>query len=320
MDRNLPGPEVRLRKGQLWYLFDLAVAAGIFLLVGKIYMDKKGAAVIGAKEKVKAEAEVDSKAGIVQADSVMQVALSSLAQARADSAADYAEYQHKKAVFEAGIADRQQIAANLDQLANQIFSMRDRSQEALQKSQEYEKDVTDRVDEISTLSSSASDAAGVLKTAEEERAEAARTLSDARRVRTYEPVGLFPDRSSLAVRKEVGSDKDLTDFHLQHVFLQKPAGDIGVDLGVGLGSGSWTASKQVGLLFSHPLIHRRLGLDFGAGYSVLTNNDGNNDSGAYASAGLRISPFYKERFHFGVGARAGQGEVLPYVGVVVGRR
>jgi hypothetical protein len=320
MERDLPGPEFRLKKGHLWYLFDLALAVVIFIFVGRLFMERKGAVIRAEKERLKAEAEAGVTAGLQQADSVMAVTLQTLSEMRADSAMQVGEYESKKAALESGFQERQKLGDELEKLSGQIFSMRDRSVEAQQRAQGYEKDVSNRGDEISTLQSNADETGKNLQTTEQERAEAARQLADARQTRSYEPVGMFPDRTGLAVGKLVGGDQELTHFELQHVFAKEAAGDIGVAVGVGLGSGNWSTSKQVGLLYTRQLIHRRLGLDVGAGYSVMVKEAGGNDTGAYASADLRFSPFYKERFHFGVGARAGQGEFLPYVGVMLGRR
>jgi hypothetical protein len=133
-------------------------------------------------------------------------------------------------------------------------------------------------------------------------------------------VGMFPDKSGLLVRRDVSESQDLTNVELQHNVWRPGALDVGVSLGFGLGSGDFTSSKQLGLVVTRPLLHRRLGLDFGAGYSVLTNHAGSDAGGGYASASLRLSPFYKERFHFGLGARADKENVLPFISVGVGRR
>jgi hypothetical protein len=318
--RDLPTPEFRLRPRHALYLIDLVVAAVLFVIVGRAFMDQKGSKVIAAKEKARAEAQVAGQKALAQADSVLAAQRALLESMRADSIQWFADYQTRGAKLQAGYAQKQMLSQSLEALSNQVFGMRDRSSEAVQKAQEYEKDVSERKDEIGSLSSQAHTADSTLKATEAQRQDAASKLDGAVRTRTYEPVGLFPDRSGLSVRQEISDKTDLTNFELQHVVRQGSMVDLGVSLGVGLGSGDRTASKQVGLILSRELIHRRLGLDFGAGYSLLSDRSGNDESGAYASAGIRYSPFYKERLHFGAGARAVQGEVLPYIGVTVGRR
>jgi len=321
MPRDLPTPQFRLRPIHALYLVDLAVAAVIFVIAGRIFMDHKGAAVLAAKEAERAKMHEAAELALAQADSAYAAQVARFQDMQQDSVRLVATYEQKRHALEAGFVDRQNLMANLDRLSGQVFNMRDRSHEASQRAQEYERDVSERRDEIEGLSERAAETDSALKSTRMQREQAAESLQVARETRTYEPVGLFPDKSSLAVRQEIGQNTDLTSFELQHVLQRRETVDLGVSLGVGLGTGGSTASsKQVGLLLSRELVHRRLGLDVSAGYSLLSDQTGTDESGAYAMAGLRYSPFYKERFHFGAGARAGHGEVMPYVGVTVGRR
>jgi hypothetical protein len=320
MPRDLPTPEFRLRPYHALYLVDLALAAVIFVVCGNLYMQKKGSVVLAAKDQERAAAQIAGQKAQLQADSVLAYQQGVLQKMRGDSIQWVADYLHRDEALKQGVTRWGSLKNSADQLSGQIFNMHDRSIEAIQKADEYEKDVSERRDEITSLSAQAATADSTLQTTQKQRSDAAQELSQAHETRTYEPVGLFPDKSSLAVRQEVNSKTQMTNFELQHVVTSAQSVDVGVSLGVGLGSGDRTASKQLGLLLSRELIHRRLGLDVGAGYSQMSNASGKNNSGAYASAGIRFSPFYKERLHFGAGARAVQGEILPYIGVTVGRR
>lgn len=321
MSRDLPTPEFRLRPAHLLYLVDLALAAVIFVAAGRAFMDHKGATVLAAKERERAQMEEQAQKAQVQADSALAATVQAVARMREDSVGWVATYLQKRGSLESGFAARQELTLKLQQLSDQVFGFRDRSQEAVQKSEGYQQDVAERKDEIAALATQVKTIDSTLQVTEAERTAAASKLQEAKVTRTYEPVGLFPDRSSLAVSQQIGSDREVTNFELQHVLQSNRELDLGVALGVGLGSGNSAAStKQVGLLLSRQLVHRRLGLDVGAGYSLLSDQEGKNESGAYASAGLRYSPFYKERLHFGAGARAGHGEVMPYIGITVGRR
>jgi hypothetical protein len=87
----------------------------------------------------------------------------------------------------------------------------------------------------------------------------------------------------------------VTGVQVQHLFRRwKPA--IWVSRWLRPRLGDRASSKQVGLLLSRTLIHRRFGLDFSAGLSHLTDDTGEGDAGAYAGAALRISPFYRSGF------------------------
>jgi hypothetical protein len=320
MERGLPAPQFRLRPRHLFYLVDLAVAAAVFVFVGRYYADHKAAIVRQKGEQQQALQQQESERQLVQADSVMTATQARLSAVKEDSVRKVQELETKKSALEQGFVERQQLAEKLFRLSDAVLNMRTQSEEEVSKANNYESDVATRRDEITSLTRKADESDSLLDAITGERYAAAETLKSAYEIRTVEPVGMFPERSSLTINREMAENDGLTRVELQQVLLRDRAVDLGLSVGVGLGSGDRAAAKEVGLLLSRPLIHRRLGLDFGAGYSVLTHEGGNAESGAFARAGLRVSPFYKERFHFGIGARADHGEVLPYVGVSVGRR
>jgi len=320
MDRGLPPPQFKLRPSHAFYLIDVVLAVVIFIFVGRYWVDHKGGALKARGAADQAAAQTEIQLELAQADSVMKATRDQVAAMRADSASRAEGLEHRKAILEQGFQDRQNLAQELGHLADAVLNMRNQSEEALTKVQGYQRDLTSRRDEIGALEKRANADDSLLAQTSAQRSSAAEGLRQAYDTRTYEPVGMFPDKSSLVLRREMGNNASLTNVEFQHVLVRDPRADVGVSLGLGLGSGDHTASKSLGLLLSRPLIHRRLGLDLGAGFSVLTSQDGSDEGGPYASAGLRLSPFYAERFHLGVGARAGHGEVQPYIGVVLGRR
>jgi hypothetical protein len=243
-----------------------------------------------------------------------------LAAMRADSVSWYQDYERRRGRLEAGFAERQSISGKVVQLAEVVQDMKSRTQEAMVRAEGYEKDVVDQRERIASLDDDSKTAAEKLDQTREQRQAAAERLREAYQDRTYEPVGVLPDHSGVAVKSEMASGDRLTSVELQRILTSQRAFDLGLALGVGVGSGDRSSSKELGVLVSRPLVHRRLGLDLAAGYENLTNDAGKNQGGAYAAAGLRYSPLYKERLHFGLGARASDGGVLPYVSIALGRR
>jgi hypothetical protein len=122
------------------------------------------------------------------------------------------------------------------------------------------------------------------------------------------------------LRRDVGDKIDLTNILLEHVLWNVGATDVGLSLGFGLGDAESSSNKEVALLLTRSLVHRRLGFDLAAGFAQITRSGGTDDNDAYASAGLRIAPFYRERLHLGLGARANNDEVVPFLGFSIGRR
>jgi hypothetical protein len=320
MQRGLPSAEFRLKKIHLFFLLDLVIAAGLFALTGNVYMSRRGDRVIAIEEQKRAEARLEFKELLSEADSVMAYQQQALASMRVDSVGWFQTYERMRAQLEAGFAERQTISGNVFQLAEIVQNMKSRTQEAIVQADGYEKDVTEQRERIGSLTDESTEFASKLDSTKVNRRQAAENLREAYADRTYEPVGYFPDRSGVAVKSEVTANERITSVEVQRVLTSRRAFDLGLALGVGVGSGDRASSKELGVLVSRPLVHRRLGMDLAAGYEHLTDEAGNNNGGAYAAAGLRYSPLYKERLHFGLGARASDGEVLPYISVSVGRR
>lgn len=319
-DQERPKFEFRPRPRHLLYLIDLAVLAGLFLLGAQIFRTTAGEKKLAEGARLREAAKASGSRLLEQADSVVVAAKSRQSAALADSAASSDDLLRRWAAFNAAIQEKNRVGQALNPMTDQVFDLRDRSTQETARVAEYRKELMGRRSDIVDLTAEAQDAARKLEESQKKHREAQEQLAMARRDRTFEPVGMFPDKSGLLLRRDVSADQELTNVELQHNVWKPGALDVGVSLGFGLGSGNLSSSKQLGLVLTRPLLHRRLGLDFGAGYSVLTSQAGADESGAYASASLRLSPFYKERFHFGLGARADRENVLPFVSVGVGRR
>jgi len=320
MERGLPTPQFRLQKSHAFYLLDLVLAALIIMLIGRVYRDKEVAKLQADFEQRMQAVELESRGMIAQADSVMDATVAAVAAMKADSASKVAELENRRLTLDQGFADRQRLAEQLFRLSDVVLDLRSQSESELARQQNYQVDVRSRREELDALVTRSEESESTLAATREAREDIAEKLRAARAERAHEPVGMFPDRSGVALRQEITDQEALTNVELQHVLVNRPQVDLGLALGVGLGSGDRATNKEVGLLLSRPLIHRRLGLDVSAGYSILSDEEGNDDNGAFARAGLRFSPFFRERFHLALGARAGQGDVLPYVGVALGRR
>jgi len=320
MQRGLPSAQFRLRKGHLFYLLDLAIAAILFMITGNLYMDARGNPKIAEKQQELQQARQSFVRKIAEADSVMAYKRGELEEMRADSLNWYRDYALKIQVAQQGFAERQTIADRVVLLSGQVQNLMAQAQQAVVDADSYEGDVQDKESTIGSLASDSEEHARKLEETRQARLTAAERLRDAYAARTHEPAGYFPDKSGVAVKSEVADTDRLTMVELQRVLTSNRNLDVGVALGVGIGSGDRSSSKQLGVLLSRPLVHRRLGLDVSAGYEHLTDDAGADQGGAYAAAGLRVSPLYKERLHFGLGTRVSDGEVLPYVSVAIGRR
>lgn len=319
-DEERPKFEFKPRPRHLLYLIDLAVIAGLFLLGAQIFRNTAGEKKLAEGARLREIAKANGSRLLEQADSVVVAARNRQTAAVADSAASSEDLARRWAAFNAAVQEKNRQGQAIIPLTNQVFDLRDRSTQERDKVAGYRRDLTGRRSDIKDLTRQAEEAASKLEESQKKDREAREQLANSRRDRTYEPVGMFPDESGLLVRRDVSAEQELTNVELQHDVWKPGPMDVGVSLGFGLGSGDFSSSKQLGLVVTRPLLHRRLGLDFGAGYSVLTSQAGADASGAYASAGLRYSPFYKERFHFGLGARADRENVLPFISVGVGRR
>jgi hypothetical protein len=319
-DQDRPKFEFKPRPRHLLYLVDLAVIAGLFLLGAHIFRTTAGEKKLAEGEQLRELAKQSGSRLLEQADSVVAATKVRLSRTVVDSTASVEELLRRRAALEAAYQDRTKLNQQLNPVTDQVFDLRERSTRETAKVAGYRKELAGRRSDIVDLTAQARDAARKLEESQRKNREAQEQLAMARRDRTYEPVGMFPDKSGLLLRRDVSADQELTNVELQHNVWRPGALDVGVSLGFGLGSGDFSSSKQLGLVLSRALMHRRVGLDLGAGYSVLTNQVGTDESGAYASASLRYSPFYKERVHFGLGARADRESVLPFVSVGVGRR
>jgi hypothetical protein len=319
-DDDRPKFEFKPRPRHLLYLVDLAVIAGLFLLGAYVFRTTAGEKKLAEGAHLRELAKASGSLLLAQADSVVAAAQGRLSRAEADSAASAADLSRRRADLVAAYQERERRNKLIYPLTDQVFDFRDRSTRETAKVVEYRKELAGRRSDIVDLTAQAEEAARRLAEAQGNDRRAQEQLAMSRRDRTYEPVGMFPDKSGVLVRRDVSEDQDLTNVELQHNVWKPGAMDLGVSLGFGLGSGNSASSKQLGLVLTRGLLHRRLGVDFGAGYSVLTNQAGSDAGGAYASASLRLSPFYKERFHFGLGARADKDNVLPFVSIGVGRR
>jgi hypothetical protein len=317
---ELPKPEFHLRKKHLWHILDVAVIAALFMGAGQIYLDTRGVKVSKQKEAERAAAQVEGAELLEQADSVVTATAGTLKTMLSDSTQSFGELQRMRAEFEGGLLRGQQLRTQIFPLSENVIAMRDRTQEALATAQGYERDVVSRESEIDSLRRRATSTEEVLASTRTEREQVAQNLYQARRAEAHDPTGRFPSKTGVMLRRDVSQNEGVTNLELQQVLWNPGGVDLGFALGVGVGSERTASNKEVGLLLTRPLIHRRLGLDFGAGYSVLTQQEGADKTGAFASAGLRLSPFYKERLHLGIGARARAGEVIPFLGVSIGRR
>lgn len=320
MDRGLPSPEFKLRPHHALFLVDLVIAVGIFYGVGKLYMDKKGTALLAEKEKTRVEAQVEGARLIAEADSVMQAGALRLEQMRADSVANLLELNRKRTVLQVEYAQRDSLAQNVFRISDVVQGLQGETQKSAAKVEEYESNVQQWSKEAEVKAAELEAKEKLLQETLARREEADQKLREAISMRTYEPASVLPERSGVVVQQEVAEGDRMTGVQFQHVVHGASTTDLGLAVGIGLGSGERASNKQVGLLLSRSLIHRRLGLDLSAGFSHMTDDAGNGDAGAYAGAALRYSPFYKERFHLSLGAEADHGEVLPFIGIGLGRR
>jgi hypothetical protein len=319
-DDEKPKFSFRPQWKHLIYLLDLAIIAALFLAGGWAFRTT-----VGEKKLLQGqrERELTHQKGVrlrAQADSVLTAEGARLQRGLADSVTWAQNLADRRARMEAAAALQQQINQALTPLVDQVFDFQYRATSALGEVRQYKEDLRARRKEVADLRAEAEEARQQLDEAQRRQQKASAQLARARNIRTQDPAGLFPDRSGLTLRQDISETRDLTNVEFQHSVWSPGRVDVGVSLGLGLGSGEVASAKQFGLVVTRPLIHRRLGLDLGAGYSVLSRSAGSDESGPYASASLRLSPFYRERFHVGLGARAAEEEVTPFVSVGVGRR
>lgn len=304
----------------LFHLIDLAVIAGLFYLGAWGFRTIVGEKKFAAGEQERLESREAGRRAQLQADSILAFERARMDSALVDSAMWAAEFQQRISYGAAMKAEQERINQGLYPLTDQVFDLQYRATTAQAEVRQYKEDLVARRATIADLRGQADHAARELAEAERRHQNSLGQLAQARSVRAYDPEGVFPDKSGLVLRQDLSDTDLLTNVAFQQNVWSPGLMDVGFSLGVGLGNQEVASSKEFGLLVTRPLIHRRLGLDLGAGYSVLTLPEGTDERGPYASASLRLSPFYSERFHLGVGARADQREFKPFVSIGVGRR
>jgi hypothetical protein len=310
----------RLRPRHAFLLVDLVVMAAIFYATGNVYMKMKGVDKIEKKRQERVLAQQEGARLIEQADSVVTATGVRLQEVTEDSTASLQELSRMRAEYEAQVQDAAALEQGIYRLSDVVLDMRSQADLATRDARQKEADVAGRQKEVDSLRATESQRRQEMTETQRAQETATQRLLAAQQKQAYDPKGMLPERTGLMVRRDVSSDNDLTNLLLQQTLWNPGELDVGLSLGFGLGSRDATSQKEVGLLMTRNLIHRRLGLDVGAGYSVLTEEGGTDENSPYASASLRLSPFYKERLHLGLGARANRDEVVPFLGVTLGRR
>lgn len=315
------GPKFSFRPSwkHLLHLIDLAVMVGLFLLGGYVFRTIVGEKKMAEAEELRLKNREAAAVAQVQADSILAVENSRLTVALADSASQAEDFANRRASLEYVAAEQQRVNQELHPLMEEVLDAQYQSTTALNSLRQYRDDIAQRRSRIADLESQAATALRELQEAQDRQQSAVTQLEQVRSLRAREPKGVFPDQAGVLVRQDVASEGALTSVEFQHNLWSPGILDVGLSLGLGLGSDD-ASSKEFGFVVTRPLIRRRLGLDLGAGYSVLTDPAGDDGTGAYALASLRLSPFYRERFHLGLGARAAQDEVTPFISVGLGRR
>ena len=304
----------------LLHLIDAAIIVGLFFLGAYIFRTAVGEKKLAAGEQLRVQRREDAAKAQVQADSILGAERQRLEVALGDSVGWAGELGRRRTGLEATVAEQQRVNQGLYALTDQVFDLQYRARTATDEVRQYREDMAARRTEMADLHTKADEAQRELSEAQTRNQIAGEQLAQARAVRVREPEGVFPDQSGLVVRQDISDTRLLTNVAFQHTLWSPGVTDVGVSLGLGLGSQDVASSKELGLLLTRNLIHRRLDLDLGAGYSVLTSPEGTDQTGAYATASLRFSPFFRERFHLGLGARAAQDEVTPFISVGVGRK
>jgi hypothetical protein len=320
-DDDTPREKFKLRPKHAFYLVDLAVLAIIFMVAGRMYVNSHGAKLIAAKEQERLAAQAQNAALLMQADSVATAAQATLEEMKAEHAQSVDELQRLKTQLEGDIPKTRQLEQGLFRLSDMVLDLRERSVVAGKEMKSRERSVNERKTEVDSLRTKSARSSEELDQRKAEYAGTTADLGQAKQSEAHDPKGMFPASTGVAVRRDMSASQDLTNLELQHLFYNAGMTDVGVSMAFGLGANDEVASnKEVGVLLTRPLIHRRLGLDLGAGFSQLSDTGGTDDNGAYASAALRLSPFYKQRLHIGLGARAGHGDVVPFLGFTIGRK
>ncbi len=310
----------RLRPGHAFLIVDLAILAGLFVLGGRVYMSKHGTFVLEEKRHQQAAIQIEGVERIQEADSVVAATEDRVAGALSDSARAIDNLRNLRDELDRRIAETQRLSQGIYRLSDVVLDMRRKAESAVRQAGQDHQNVQARISEVDSLRRTEQAARQQLVQTQSKKEEASERLARARAGEQYDPKGRFPLRTGLMVRRDMGDEFDTTNLLLQHVLWKRGRTDLGLSVGWGLGSEESTSNKELGLVFSRNLVHRRVGFDLSAGFSQLTHEQGEDDSGAYASAGLSVSPFYKERIHLGLGAKAFRDEVIPFLGLSLGRR
>ncbi len=317
---GLDGVGYQFKFAHLFYVVDLFLLFGLFTWGGQSYFETKGRPEIALTQQERTAVVEEAKRLAVQADSVVAASRLMLEQARQDSVAAALELDRKRAAIEVGYQEIQEEQAKTVAIGSGLYELRQSAETNVIAAENYDAELKARESEIVRTDSAAVAAEKKLQMAKLELGKTSEELQVAHSTVAYEPHSRFPTRSGVMLRNEMRSDANVTGVEVQHVMWERNGTDVGLSLGFGLGSGDVESTKNLGVLFTRPLVHRKWGLDVGAGYSVLTSETGNDDSTPYVSGGLRYSPFYKERFHVGLGARADEDGVQPFIGLALGRR
>jgi hypothetical protein len=320
-DDDTPREKFKLRPKHALLLVDALVLAVIFMAAGQIYVSKRGTKMIAAKEQERLAAQQANAVLLTQADSVAAASQATLAEMKTEHAQSIDELQGLKAQLEADVPRTRQLEQGLYSLSDVVLDLRERSVAASKDLKSRERNVHERKTEVDSLKVKSEKSELELQSTRSEYEQTTQSLGQAKEIEVYDPKGTFPANTGVAVRRDMSNAQDLTNLELQHLFYNSDATGLGMSMAFGLGASEEAASnKELGVLLTKPLIHRRLGLDLGAGFTQLTSEGGSDDNGGYASAALRLSPFYKERVHFGLGARAAHGDFVPFLGFAIGRR
>jgi len=319
MNRGLPPLDLRPRWSHLLILVDLALIAGIFHFAQDVYFNTKGAERLRASETERQARKDEAERLSQEADSVLAVAKTSLVVAQSDSLRMSQELANRLADLDALVADQQRLAQSILPVSEDVLEQRSASAAALRRVDNQGEALKKRQVTVAGLRTDLLAATRKLDDTRELTASSLMDLESARRKRDWDPVGILPSRSGMLLSHEFSDDVDHTIVELQHKLANAGKLDLGLAAGVGFAAGGGSM-KQVGVLLTQLLVHRRVSLDASAGYNVLTDDRGDDEGGAYGALGFRFSPFYREHFHLGLGARAAREGVMPYLGIGIGRR
>lgn len=318
-DDEKPKFSFRPKWKHLFYLLDLAIMAGLFYAGAWAFRSWVGERKLAEQAEIRQQTLVNGTRMLAQADSVLKVERGRLVDAAADSASWAEDLNARLVYLQNTVAEQQRVNQQLGPLTDDVFDLQYKATTSLTDVRDNREELAVRRKELAGLLGQADQAARELEEAHRRQEDSASQLANARSLRDYEPASIFPAKSGLALRQDISESQELTNVQFTYSLWKPGKADLGVRAALGLGSEDVSSGKEVSLVVTRSLIHRRLGLDLSAGYLVLTDPEGSNDSSPFAAAALRLSPFYKERFHLGLGARAAEEEVTPFLSVGVGR-